>query len=382
MSSTGAQEINSKSESSLDLRESGMTVTTSDFSAGQPGSSLPANGGKNCNGTKSSNSGKKLRKSKSSGQKSKYKKYKKVLVLDDSSDEDSGSQHSDDATDSEPAPIVVKANSRSKKANNKKAVLPSKKQGKSGRTYPETDDSDSDISDEETAAKKNVKKPKAKSERGDLELLKGKLHNFLIAAQKVTDLELDYRRYNGLQGLNINNFGSPPLNQQALAAAALDNLGLRGARAPGLTSAQRGAPFPAGGIHHPGAPNGGRRTGNLDVDTSDEEDRSTEKISGKLDNKNDKHQKRLEFRRVDQIWDGGIHKYKYQDTAKATHNSDGDDFLFHVRRTFDWEGRFKKTFVDIKSKQLLEVLRDVIGNARGLSLVEETPKLDPNMLFL
>ncbi|KAK6217934.1 hypothetical protein LQW54_002989 [Pestalotiopsis sp. IQ-011] len=383
MSSTGAQEINSKSEGSLDLRESGITATTSGFSAGRPGSSPPANGGKNGNGTKSSNSGKKLKKSKSSGQKSKYKKYKKVLVLDDSSDEDSDSQHSDDATDSGPAPIVVKAKSRSKKANNKKAVLPSKKQGKSGRTYPETDDSDSDTSDEETAAKKDVKKPKAKSERGDLELLKGKLHNFLIAAQKVTDLELDYRRYNGLQGLNINNFGSPPLNQQALAAAALDNLGVRGARAPGLTSAQRGPPFPAGGgIHHPGAPSGGRRTVHLDVDTSDEEDRSTKEISGKLGNKNDKHQKGLEFWRVDQIWDGSIHKYKFQDTAKATHNSDVDDFLFHVRRTFDWEGRFKKTFVDIKSKQLLEVLRDVIGNARGVSLVEEMPKLDPNMLFL
>jgi hypothetical protein len=53
-----------------------------------------------------------------------------------------------------------------------------------------------------------------------------------------------------------------------------------------------------------------------------------------------------------------------------------------VRRTFDWEGKYKATVVDIKSKQLREVLRDVIGNIKGVSLVEETPKLDPNMLFL
>ncbi|KAI1463822.1 uncharacterized protein F4812DRAFT_232336 [Daldinia caldariorum] len=91
---------------------------------------------------------------------------------------------------------------------------------------------------------------------------------------------------------------------------------------------------------------------------------------------------RLEFKRVDQVWDSQIHNYKLQDTAVGASNSQYDEYLFHVRRTFDWEGKYKTTIVDIKSKQLREGLRDVIGNVKGVSLVEETPKLDPKMLFL
>ncbi|KAI1759795.1 hypothetical protein GGR53DRAFT_523588 [Hypoxylon sp. FL1150] len=91
---------------------------------------------------------------------------------------------------------------------------------------------------------------------------------------------------------------------------------------------------------------------------------------------------RLEFKRVDQVWDSQIHNYKLQDTAENANNSQYDEYLFHVRRTFDWEGKYKTTIVDIKSKQLREALQDVIGSVKGVSLVEETPKLDPKMLFL
>ncbi|KAI0846684.1 hypothetical protein F5Y00DRAFT_139136 [Daldinia vernicosa] len=91
---------------------------------------------------------------------------------------------------------------------------------------------------------------------------------------------------------------------------------------------------------------------------------------------------RLEFKRVDQVWDSQIHNYKLQDTAENANSSQYDEYLFHVRRTFDWEGKYKTTIVDIKSKQLREALKDIIGNVKGVSLVEETPKLDPKMLFL
>ncbi|KAI0593002.1 hypothetical protein F4775DRAFT_597652 [Biscogniauxia sp. FL1348] len=91
---------------------------------------------------------------------------------------------------------------------------------------------------------------------------------------------------------------------------------------------------------------------------------------------------RMDFKRVDHVWDSQLHNYKLQDTAEANQNSQYDEYLFHVRRTFDWEGKYKTTVVDIKSKQLREALQDVIGNIKGVSLVDETPKLDPNMLFL
>lgn len=92
--------------------------------------------------------------------------------------------------------------------------------------------------------------------------------------------------------------------------------------------------------------------------------------------------KKLDFKRVDQVWDNSIHNFKLQDTAESAADKKYDGFCFHVRRTFDWEGKYKATVVDVKSKALRECLQDVIGNIKGVSLVDETPKLDPNVLFL
>ncbi|ROW16792.1 hypothetical protein VPNG_01542 [Cytospora leucostoma] len=92
--------------------------------------------------------------------------------------------------------------------------------------------------------------------------------------------------------------------------------------------------------------------------------------------------KKLNFKRVDQVWDNAIHNFKLQDTAESVTDQQYNGFCFHVRRTFDWEGKYKATVVDIKSKILRECLQDVVGNIKGVSLVDETPKLDPNVLFL
>lgn len=91
---------------------------------------------------------------------------------------------------------------------------------------------------------------------------------------------------------------------------------------------------------------------------------------------------RLEYKRVDQVWDDTLHNYKLQDTVEGKADAEYDEFIFHVRRTFDWEGKYKATIVDIKSKLLRECLQDVIGDIKGVSLVDETPKVDPNLLFL
>ncbi|RSL54743.1 hypothetical protein CEP53_007347 [Fusarium sp. AF-6] len=88
------------------------------------------------------------------------------------------------------------------------------------------------------------------------------------------------------------------------------------------------------------------------------------------------------FKRVDQVWDSKIHNFKLQDTADIDSDSQYSDFIFHVRRTFDWEGKYRNTYVDIKSKLLRECLQDVIGTADGVSLVDEVPKLNPHLLFL
>ena len=89
-----------------------------------------------------------------------------------------------------------------------------------------------------------------------------------------------------------------------------------------------------------------------------------------------------DYKRVDWIWDTSQYCYKLQNTAKTAPDTQYEGYIFHVRRTFDHEGKYLKTFVDVKSKLLRECLQDVIKDVQGISLVDETPKLDPNLLFL
>ncbi|KAM0276484.1 hypothetical protein ACHAQH_006711 [Verticillium albo-atrum] len=91
---------------------------------------------------------------------------------------------------------------------------------------------------------------------------------------------------------------------------------------------------------------------------------------------------RLEYKRVDQVWDSTIHNFKLQSTAEGGSDAQYDAFVLQIRRVFDFEGKYKSTTVDVKSKLLRECLQDVVGNIKGVSLVDNTPRLDPNLLFL
>ncbi|KAK7955706.1 uncharacterized protein PG986_004928 [Apiospora aurea] len=196
----------------------------------------------------------------------------------------------------------------------------------------------------------------------------------------------------GLLGNNINAMGlAAGLGQQNAVGGLTgsDTAGRGGARGAGRGLASGGGSRAAGLK--------GTRTKHLDDD--DEDDiviggvggrglgRSNNKRTGAASsniNNNTKGKKaqKLECKRVDQVWDSQIHNYKLQDTAKHASDAHYNEYLFNVRRTFDWENKFKATVVDIKSKKLRECLQEVIGTVKGVSLVEETPKLDPNMLFL
>ncbi|MCJ1431655.1 hypothetical protein MMC27_001010 [Xylographa pallens] len=89
-----------------------------------------------------------------------------------------------------------------------------------------------------------------------------------------------------------------------------------------------------------------------------------------------------DYFRVDQLWDKTIHNYKLTETADRSNEDEFGEYIFHVRRRFDWEGKYSDTVVDIKSKVLKDALVHVMGSCKGVSLAEETPTIDPNMLFL
>ncbi|KAF9638151.1 putative aaa family atpase protein [Lasiodiplodia theobromae] len=89
----------------------------------------------------------------------------------------------------------------------------------------------------------------------------------------------------------------------------------------------------------------------------------------------------LEFKRVDELWDSKIHNYKLTESAEDPAD-EFNAYIFTVRRRFDWENKYRNTVVDIKSKLLKEALQEVMKDVKGVSLVEEQPCIDPNMLFL
>lgn len=73
------------------------------------------------------------------------------------------------------------------------------------------------------------------------------------------------------------------------------------------------------------------------------------------------------------VWDDSIHNYKLTDTAEDEDADGYEQYLFTVRRQFDWKGKYTDTVVDIKSQTLKEALQEVMEGVKGVSLVEDTP---------
>ncbi|KAI4169410.1 MAG: hypothetical protein LQ343_005714 [Gyalolechia ehrenbergii] len=124
----------------------------------------------------------------------------------------------------------------------------------------------------------------------------------------------------------------------------------------------------------------GAKGGRAQVD--DEALRKALKGKSKDKVKKKKRGSKVDFVRVDQLWDSSIHNYKLTETAEDADADEYDQYVFTVRRKFDWENKYTDTVVDIKSKSLKEALTHVMGAVKGVSFAEETPIVDPNMLFL
>lgn len=98
--------------------------------------------------------------------------------------------------------------------------------------------------------------------------------------------------------------------------------------------------------------------------------------------KKTKRASKVAYKRVDQLWDQSIHNFKLTETVKDPGDAVWDQYIFTIRRKFDWEHKYVATVVDIKSKPLKECLQHIMAGVKGISLVEDKPHLDPNMLFL
>ncbi|KAI9715935.1 MAG: hypothetical protein M1828_000523 [Chrysothrix sp. TS-e1954] len=260
---------------------------------------------------------------------------KKDISSSGTSSSDDSDDSSDDSEDSSSEDEKQKKKSRKQRARRRKSKSKSK-HSKRAKPESESDDDDSDVSnsdsdsseDERTRRKSKKSKKSRKAKEDDLE-------------DEEDDEEALTRHNSARQAMRLRKL------QRLFGSAGL------------------------GGSKHP----------SFDFDELDGlKPKSKKKRTGKSSKKS-KSGSTLEFKRVDQLWDSTIHNYKLTESAE-----DPDDefhqYVFTVRRKFDWENKYKSTVVDVKSKLLREALQEVMKDVKGVSLVEDKPSIDPNMLFL
>lgn len=392
-------------ESALDRRE-GSIANADDAKAPVPGESQlcsPPESGKKKKKDSGKKSKKKAEKHGGRSRKTKTSKSKKVAIASpdssssESSDELDDESSSDDSSESEVEMLDVKKKPSQKKRQNirhktTKKPSPTSKKLKKPSKIAKDSSSDANTSDSDTESD------------GNSQLVED--HNAALAPvqQQVQDLQKQMQQLQQVLSLRLGNSGMIPmaglsgnsLNANALGAGSLGSgglahtsLGVGGLGDDLSLDSLTGRTFPGRGgarnrriVLPPAGDRRRRGSSTLGGDGLFDNGGEPGSLGAKTSRGGKVGAQRLEFKRVDQVWDSQIHNYKLQDTAEGTTNSSYDGFLFHVRRTFDWEGKYKATIVDIRSKALREALQDVMGNIKGVSLVEENPKLDPNMLFL
>lgn len=278
--------------------------------------------------------------------KSKKAKEKEVVESDSedsSSESDSDDSSSDSSESDEDSESETEKEKRKRKAKKKAKKAKDKRKTKSKKKSRKEVSSDSESdSDSDSEAETEVE-----DEDEDDEVdTNAELQQQLLQMQQMQQL----------QGLGQAGLGGGLGQRIRPGRRALGSLG--GGAAARLQAARNAKQLAA-----------------LGLDPSGKKIKKDKKKKGKRGSK-------LEFKRVDQLWDSTIHNYKLTDTAEDEESSEYDQYLFNVRRTFDWEGKYKTTVVDIKSKLIKEALTDVMDGVKGVSLVEETPCVDPNLLFL
>ncbi|EEY22350.1 conserved hypothetical protein [Verticillium alfalfae VaMs.102] len=113
-----------------------------------------------------------------------------------------------------------------------------------------------------------------------------------------------------------------------------------------------------------------------DDETSSSDDLTSRKARARRDISDDKARKRY-TKRAKKAGKKARGKTKGEasgsagsDSETKPNNDDDSDSTVDdkIRRVFDFEGKYKSTTVDVKSKLLRECLQDVIGNIKGVSL--------------
>ncbi|KAK1814971.1 hypothetical protein LTR12_010669 [Friedmanniomyces endolithicus] len=87
------------------------------------------------------------------------------------------------------------------------------------------------------------------------------------------------------------------------------------------------------------------------------------------------------YKRVDEVWDKEMRRDVLRPTVKD-HDDDFAEHAFLVRRTFNFKHEYLQTMIDVKSRALRSVLREVLKDCQVVSLEPEEPEITSRTMFL
>ena len=91
---------------------------------------------------------------------------------------------------------------------------------------------------------------------------------------------------------------------------------------------------------------------------------------------------KAECARVDRIYSSEHHRFVIQPSTEDKKSGQFDGYAFNIVRQFDFGNKYLYTQLHILSDALKTAIVHVMGDVKGISLEEETPKINPNEVFL
>ncbi len=98
--------------------------------------------------------------------------------------------------------------------------------------------------------------------------------------------------------------------------------------------------------------------------------------------KKNKKDIKAKFIRVDRLWSTNEHRYVLKKSSEHIEADEYAQYIFNVRRKFNWKNKHMNICLDIMSKSLKIALRHIMKKVKDISLEEDSFFVDSNMIFL
>jgi len=89
---------------------------------------------------------------------------------------------------------------------------------------------------------------------------------------------------------------------------------------------------------------------------------------------------KLEYKTVNEVWDEEESEYKIEEASRPKANTH-DEYVFVLRTRIDKETKESTFHVDVKSEELRDILREVLKDVHGISLMEDKPTVERHLLY-